>query len=344
MEGKVAITGANGFIGLNVVHYFLTKGIHPTCCVRRNADLRYLEGKDLNFAFIDLDDVESLEDAFEDADCVIHIAGMARDWGSRKAFFRVNVTGTMNVLEAANQMKVKRTIITGSISSYGEENSQHVKNEESPYNSHYRYFLDRIFPSGMNHYRDSKARATWMAIDEAKKRGMNLIVMEPAWVFGPHEFHTGFYEYLKTVQNGIPFMPGSKENKFHVIYAEDLARAYYLACTSEIKGIERIIAGNRTAERMDLIYTLFCRELNKSKPKNLPKFLVYPAGFLSELIYTIVGAKKPPMLTRARVNMFYDNIEYSTEKARVILGFETKFPLAEAIRHTVEWYKREEFI
>jgi nucleoside-diphosphate-sugar epimerase len=92
---------------------------------------------------------------------------------------------------------------------------------------------------------------------------------------------------------------------------------------------------------MDNIFSLFCQYAGVKKPKLLPKWMVYPLGFFWELLYTIFNAKNPPLLTRGRVNMFYDNIEYSTRNARQVLGFKSSYSLSQGIKNTVNWYKQQ---
>ncbi|MBN2829656.1 MAG: hypothetical protein JXR56_05000 [Candidatus Cloacimonetes bacterium] len=58
-----------------------------------------------------------------------------------------------------------------------------------------------------------------------------------------------------------------------------------------------------------------------------------------ELFSTIISKKEPPLLTRARVYMMYDNIEFSADRAKELLGFEPETPLPIAIEKTVTWYK-----
>lgn len=336
---KILVTGASGFIGGHVASYLAEKGLDVTCLIRSSSNIRFIRELPVRMMMGDITDRQSLVRAFSGTDVVIHTAGKVDDWGSYDEFFQANVIGTQNVLEAAFIHSVRRVIITGSVSSYGEEDCDGLKDEASPYNSHYPYFLDRCFPSGMNHYRDTKALCTKKAVEYAVKHGLDLIVIEPVWVYGENEFSTGFYEYLKTLKSGLPLMPGSRSNNFHVVYAGDLARAYYLACNSILKGVHRIIIGNRTSENMAEIYALFCREAGLHEPVFIPKVLAYPAGLLMELAWHAFRMKKPPALTRARVNMFYDSIGYDTSKAHRLLGFEAKTPLTEGVRRTVRWYR-----
>ncbi|MCF8371380.1 MAG: NAD-dependent epimerase/dehydratase family protein [Bacteroidales bacterium] len=341
---KVMITGASGFIGGHVAECFCKNGIEVSCLVRESSSLTYIEMLPVKFINGSISYLPFLENVFRGMDSVIHLAGKVSDWGDYEDFYETNVVGTLNVLKACQANHIQNVLITGSISSYGEENSIEVKSEDSPYNSHYQYFLDSIFPCKMNYYRDTKALATMEAIQFANANHINLTVIEPVWVYGENEFNTGFFEYLKSAKAGTPFLLGSKKNKFHVVYAGDLARAYFLAFSRKLQGINRIIIGNAEVGKMEHIFSTFCKSAKVKKPNNLPKTIAYPIGFLLELFYTVFKMKHPPLLTRGRVNMFYDSIEYSTDKAKKLLNFTNELCLEEGIERTVNWYKSNDLI
>ena len=341
---KVMITGATGFIGSHITRSFCENKVKVGCLVRKDSSITNLEGLSVEFRTGNIRSIEDLTKAFTGYDWVIHNAAKVADWGHYDDFYQTNVVGTVNVLTACVQVGIKNILMTGSNSVYGEENSLFIKNEESPYNSHYQYFGDRLFPCKLNYYRDTKAFAEKEALTFAAAHDLHLTILEPVWVYGERELNTGFYEYLKTAKAGIPFVPGAKQNKFPVIYAGDLARAYFLAYIKQLVGQNRILVGNEQAESMEKIYGLFCSEAGLKKPGNLPKALIYPAALLLELLYTVVNSPNPPLLTRGRVNMFYDNIEFSVEKARRILGFRNSFSLEEGIKRTVLWYQEQGLI
>ena len=340
---KIFLTGATGLVGSHIADYFSAKGEQLICLVRKNSDLSFLKTLNLEIIEGDIFDIELLIEKTKDIDCVIHTAGKVSDWGQKDDFYKTNVDGTLNVLKACNKNNIRNIIITGSISSYGEENSEIIKDENSPYKSHYNYFLDSIFPCGMNFYRDSKAEMTRQAIEFAEKNKLNLTIIEPAWIFGEREKYSGFYEYLKSVK-GMTFMPGSKKNHFPVIYAKDLAKAYYKAFQKSLQGVNRIIVGNHEVLKMDNVYELFCKSSGLKKPSNISKYIIYPIAFVLELIATIFKTKNPPLLTRGRVNMFYDNIQYSTKKSQNLLNLNDLTPLEEAIQNTCNWYKENNWL
>lgn len=335
---KVILTGASGFIGSHVAEYFCGKGVYPVCLVRSESNTDFLRTLPVEIVYGDITNPVDVLHACDGAGCVIHTAGKVSDWGSYDNFYQVNVGGTLNVIDAAIKAGIRDVIITGSNSCYGEEPSREIKTEASPYRSHYRYFLDRYFPSALNFYRDTKALANQAAKEHAAHHNVNLTIIEPVWVYGEREYHTGYYEYLKTVQSGIPVFPGSRKNKFHSIYCRNLAKLYYLAYEARLPAVNTFIAADDTAEYQWELLDKFCREAGLKMPYMIPKQLVYPLAFTMELGATLFRARHSPMLTRAKVNIFYDNIEYSAEKARTMLKYQPDYTREESIRKTVAWY------
>lgn len=341
---KILITGASGFIGGHVVRHFVEKGEQVTCLLRPESNTGFIDDLPVKRVAGNILDPDSLDKACQGLDFIIHIAGKVDDWGSYNDFYQTNVQGTMNVLNSALKNNIENVIITGSVSSYGEENCPEPKDENSPYNSHYHYFLDSIFPCAMNHYRDTKALMTQQSIAFANEHNINLTVIEPVWVYGENEFSSGFYEYVQAVSSGERMMPGSRKNQFHVVYAGDLAEAYYLAYQKSLPGIHRFIIGNENTEPMCDIYQKFCQAANLNFPRMLPKWVVYPIGFFMELFSTVLKRKSPPLLTRARVNMLYDSIAYKTEKAFQLLSFRCKTDTLSGIQKTVDWYIAHKYL
>jgi nucleoside-diphosphate-sugar epimerase len=341
---RILLTGATGFIGSHVLEKLGAAGFQVVALARPESNLSHVRSLQAEVHYGDVRDLPGLRQAVRGCAQVIHTAALASDWAPRQEFYQTNVTGTLNVLEAARLEGVSHVTITGSISSYGEEDSREAKDETSPYRSHYPYFMDAVFASGFNRYRDSKALGTQQATALAREHGMNLTILEPVWVYGEREFGTGFYSYVKAVQGGQRFMPGSTRNLFHVVYAGDLAKAYLLTAQRKPPGVERIIVGGPSAEPMHRIFGLFCQEAGLAPPRRLPKWCIYPIAFGLELVRSLARTRRPPLLTRGRVNMFYDSIQYVTEKARRALGFECDYTLEQGVRRTVSWYKTNHYL
>jgi len=344
MMNSVLITGVTGFIGSHVAERLVENGYKVGGLVRKSSDSRNINHLDIQIEYGSLADIDVLESVVSRYDTVIHIAGYASDWGDFDTFYQTNVIGTVNVLKAVKKAGHKHVVLTGSISTYGEEDYLGEKDESYPDASHYPYFADRFFPCKMNYYRDTKAEAKRRAIVFAKENELDLTIIEPTWVYGEREFSSGFYEYIKSVQSGMFVMPGSRKNRFHMVYVKDLARAFHIVLEKKFEGIHTFIIGNEQAPLMDDVYNQFCQEAELKRPIKLPKWIFYPIGFGIEFIHTLLRIKTAPVLTRGRVNMFYDNIAYKVEKAERILGFESETELEEGIQKTVQWYFQQGYL
>lgn len=340
----VVLTGGTGLIGSHVAEALAAQGVPLRAVVRSGSDTTLLEQLGAQLVCGDVTDEESLERAFAGATFVIHTAGMVTDWGAAQDFHEVNVRGTQKVMRAAFKAQIRDVIVTGSCSSYGEEHCENPKNERALFAPRYPYFCDSWFRSGMNHYRCSKAEATKVAMAEAAENDINLTVLEPVFVFGEREFHSGFYSYLEEARRGTPMLPGHPDNLFHVVYARDLARAYILAFQQRLSGVNRLLIGNPQSGNMDNFYSLLCNAAGFKKPRRVPKWSLYPVGFVMEAAYAMARSKTPPVLTRGRVNMFYDTICYDVSLAEKLLGFRASTPLEEAISNTVAWYRANGYL
>lgn len=340
----ILLTGASGFIGSHVAQYFTDMGMDLICAVREKSDTTFLQKLPLKIIVLDLGDEDLLLKSMPNVDCVIHTAGLVNDWSTYDQFYHANVVCTRNILLTCARKKIDQLIITGTNASYGEENNLTIKDEQSPAKPEYPYFLNNILPNRLNYYRLTKHMATLEAMQIADDNNLNLTVLEPVWVYGEREFSSGFYEYMKTVKSGIPFFPGRKKNHFHVIYAGDLAKAYYNAYEADLKGVHRFLIGNSAVDKMHDILKLFCWEMGIKKPKNLPKLLIYPFGLLMEFWAEFWRKPYPPLLSRSRVNLYFDNINYNVEKARKLLFFESSTSIEEGISNTVNWYKKHKLL
>ena len=130
---KILLTGATGFIGSHVLEALAAEGWPVVVLARPTSNLAHARSLGPEIRWGDVRDLASVRAAVHGCAQVIHTAALATDWASAKEFHRTNVTGTWNVLEAARLEGISHTILTGSVSSYGEADSPRAKDESSPY-------------------------------------------------------------------------------------------------------------------------------------------------------------------------------------------------------------------
>lgn len=124
---KTLVTGGAGFIGSHLVDSLLAEGseviILDNLSTGRLNNLAHLKGNPkLHFYHQDIAEGETIVKYFEGVDWVFHIAALADIVPSIQkpmAYYRSNVTGTVNVLEAARKCGVKRFVYVASSSCYG---------------------------------------------------------------------------------------------------------------------------------------------------------------------------------------------------------------------------------
>lgn len=111
---RVAVTGANGFLGAHVVRAFVDAGHEPVGVVRRGADLRGLAAVDVPLARADSRSADDLVRAFGDAEVVVHCAARYAYDADEATLTRTNVDGTRRVVEAAADAGARRVVVTSS--------------------------------------------------------------------------------------------------------------------------------------------------------------------------------------------------------------------------------------
>jgi len=122
---KAIVTGGAGFIGSHLVDALLNENVDVTVLdnfsTGRPENLDHVRGQ-IKFVECDLSVKGSWIQHFDNADWVFHLAALADIVPSiqqPEAYFRANVDGTFNVLQAAKTAKVRRFIYIASSSCYG---------------------------------------------------------------------------------------------------------------------------------------------------------------------------------------------------------------------------------
>ena len=115
------LTGSNGFIGTRLVEELSSGGHSVRCLVRSPDKFSNLSGlAGVTPVIGDLDSVHILEAASKGCDTVFHLAAFAKPWSKDKSLpYRVNLTGTENLLKAAGRAGVKRFVFTSSAAVIG---------------------------------------------------------------------------------------------------------------------------------------------------------------------------------------------------------------------------------
>ena len=148
---KVLITGADGFIGSHLVEALRSEGVKVRAFCYYNSFnswgwLDTFDQEQLNEVEIfmgDIRDPNGVRTAMEGIDTVFHLAaliGIPFSYHSPDSYIDTNVKGTLNVLQAARDLKVERILVTSTSEVYGTAqyipiDEKHPRQPQSPYSA-----------------------------------------------------------------------------------------------------------------------------------------------------------------------------------------------------------------
>ena len=186
---KVLVTGAGGFIGSHLVEMLLEKGADVRAFVKYNgrgdlgmiSDMPKETQDSLEVISGDITDPFFVRKAVEGCDCVFHLAaliGIPYSYIAPSDYVRVNVYGTVNVLQACRDERTPRLIHTSTSEVYG--TAQYVP-------------IDEKHPlQGQSPYSASKIAADKMAESYYRSFDLPVVTVRPFNTFGPRQSARAF--------------------------------------------------------------------------------------------------------------------------------------------------------
>src|SRR5437868_245817 len=173
---KIAVTGATGHVGGNLVRALVERGHQVRALVRE--EHRTLEGVEVERVRGDVGDPESLERAFDGVERVFHLAArISIAPGDEDEVQRVNVVGVRNVVAACLKVGVKRLLHMSSIHAMSAQPLGETIDESRPLASG---------PDLMTYDR-SKAEGEREVI-AGIERGLDAVRVNPTAILGPYDF------------------------------------------------------------------------------------------------------------------------------------------------------------
>lgn len=235
------VTGATGFLGLNLVRQLTDAGWDVLALHRAGSETKYLERFPVRLVAGTLEPDSLLAAIPEGLDAVFHAAADLSSWhGHRDRQTHANVDGTRAVVEAALRKGVKKLIHTSTTGVYGLPKA--TFDETAP-------MLGRN--SGF-HYQHTKA----LAEDEVRRgidRGLDAVILNPANIVGEYDVKSSWSRLIRmAVERKLPAIPPGRSSFCH---AAEAARAHVRAVDHGRSG-ENYILGGADASYADVVSCL----------------------------------------------------------------------------------------
>ena len=229
---KVAVTGASGHIGANLVRELISRRYEVVVLIRQPS--LALEGLDVVKVHGDLSDQQSLCRAFRGVDQVYHLAAhITIQSGEWKELESINVEGTRNVLKACHAEAVPTLIYFSSIHALDLGPLDQAVTEENP-------LLGNRGSSGDYEY--SKARAESL-VRENINGNLSTRIIYPTAVLGPYDFKLSLFgQAILKIAHGR--LPALVSGGFDWVDVRDVAWGAVEAAEKGSNGDRYILSGN----------------------------------------------------------------------------------------------------
>ena len=305
------VTGGAGFIGSHIVERLVKEGkkvkVIDNLTTGKIENIKPFINK-IEFLKLDLRDNDSVFKALKGVDFILHqaaIPSVPRSIKDPIASNSSNVDGTLNLLVAAKEAKVKRVIIASSSSVYGDDKKL-PKTEDLPPNPISPYAVTKL-------------------VEELYGRvfyniyGIEVVILRYFNVFGPRQNSTSQYAAVipkfitRMLKGKPPIIFGDGEQTRDFTYVENVVEANLLALNSEKVGHGEII-NIACGKRVSLNSVV--KSINKILETNLE-----------------------PIYTNPRPGDIRHSVA-SIENAKKLLKYKVKVTFIEGLRKTIDWYRK----
>jgi UDP-N-acetylglucosamine/UDP-N-acetyl-alpha-D-glucosaminouronate 4-epimerase len=307
------ISGIAGFIGSSLAHALVEQGQQV-----RGID-NFSTGKAANIASIrsriefiegDLNDTAAVANACRGADYVLHqaaIPSVPRSVLDPMESNRANIDGTLNLLVAARDAKVKRVVYASSSSLYGDTPTL-PKRED-------------MLPNPISPYAVSKLAGEYYMISFYRVYGLETVSLRYFNVFGPRQDPTSQYTGVlaifitRMLRGEQPTIHGDGEQSRDFTFIENVVKANLLACGAPAAQVAGRAFNAATGRRITLNQTY-------------------------ATLQKLTGFGNPPQYGAERTG----DVKHSLADISLIqsaIGYKPTVIFEEGLRRTVDWYRSQ---
>lgn len=311
---KYLVTGAAGFIGSSLVRALLQRGDEvrgvDNFSTGRHENLSEVL-QHIDFREADILDLDAMHEACAGIDYVLHqaaIPSVPKSILDPLGSNRVNIDGTVNLLVAARDAKVKRVVYAASSSAYGDTPTLPK--------------LEAMTPNPISPYAVAKLASELYMVSFYRCYGLETVCLRYFNIFGPRQDPSSPYSgvlakfSLQMLRGEQPTIFGDGETSRDFTYIDNAVSANLLACSAPAGDCAGRVFNCATGRRITLNETF--------------KALQYLTGYKG-------GVKHSPERSGDIKHSLAD-----ISQAQQHLGYKVLVNFEDGLRRTVEWYKTQD--
>lgn len=313
---KIAVTGANGFIGAALTHELCEKGYDVRGIVRSKERSLNRNSRLEIFAIGEINSDTNWNDALKGIDVVIHLASQVHKLidvsiNPLADYRGVNAGGTQKLAEMSAQAGTRRLIFMSTIKVNGEKTTGAA-------------FTENHTAPPQDPYAISKWDAEQALHNISDATGLEVVILRPSLVYGPG-VKANFLRLLRLVDSGIPLPLMNVRNKRSLIYLNNLVDAI-IACIThpDAAGKTFLVSDGHDISTPDLIKLIATAMGKKSRLFPCPLSLL-------KMIGKVTGKS-------AEVERLIGSLQIDSTKIRRELSWTPPFTMEQGLRMTADWF------
>ncbi|MEM2907602.1 MAG: SDR family oxidoreductase [Candidatus Hadarchaeales archaeon] len=263
---RVLVTGGAGFIGSHVVDALVAQGhsvvVLDNLSTGNKDNIRtHLANPDFRFIKGDIRDEKTVERSLSGVEAVVHeaaIVSMQRSIAAPRLTRKVNVDGTLSLLEASLRAGVKRFVYASSCAVYGDQARLPIS-EDAPLNP-------------LSPYAESKVKAEELCMGYFRSHGLRTVCLRYFNVYGPRQamgqYAGVMVKFFERLRHGRPpIIYGDGEQTRDFVHVRDVVDATLRALTSRRAPGEIFNVGTGRATSINELCKVFLREMDRPELK-----------------------------------------------------------------------------
>ena len=319
----VFVTGAGGFLGTAICQFLRAADIKVIGFARK--DYPHLRALGVSLIRGDLQNKKQVCKAMQGCDLVFHVASKAGVWGDKGSYFRPNVEGTDNILEACRFHKINRLIYTStpSVTFTGEDESN--IDESQPYAAQF-----------LNFYGLSKAIAEEKVL-KANSDSLKTVALRPHLIWGPGDPHL-VPRVIERAKAKKLKLVGKEDKLVDTIYIDNAVYAHLLAAV-ELNETNTCCAGKAYFLSNDQPILMATMLNNILTAANLPMVkarvsasFAYFVGTVLEWWYLRTGKQEEPVMTRFVAKQLSTSHYFNIEAAKKDFNYQALVSIEQGMK------------
>ncbi len=330
---KVLVTGGGGFLGQALCRNLVERGFEVISFNRGRypaldtLGVRQVQG--------DIADRDGLVDAAQGVGAIFHNAAKAGAWGPYEEYFRANVLGTRNVLDACRMHGIARLVYTStpSVTHRATHPVEGGTADTVPYGTEFK-----------------AAYATTKTIAEqevlaANDANLATVALRPRLIWGPGDNQL-VPRLADRARAGRLRIVGSGENLIDTTYIDNAAQAHvdafhHLVPGAPCAGRAYFISNGEPMEAGKLVNALLRAVGAPAVEKHLSFRTAYAIGAVCEAAWSVLPLRGEPPLTRFLAEQLATAHWYDMGPATRDFGYVPKVTIVDGLRHLADAHARD---